>query len=271
MERIKDAIAKARATRLGQPHTNITAIHGARTPAGIDAEWDKLTQLPVDLDHLRSQRIVTVEGGPDSSSFDVMRTKVIQTMRANGWRRLAITSPTPECGKSTITLNLAFSLARQPDVRTIVTELDMRRPSMAAMLGTELDRGAANVLAGEVEFADQALRLADNLAISMNAGPVKNPAELLQSNALATRLGAIEQRFAPDIMLFDMPPMFASDDAIAFAAQVDCVLLVAAAEATTVKEIDTCERELASQTNFMGVLLNKCRYMENEYGYSYYE
>ena len=71
-------------------------------------------------------------------------------------------------------------------------------------------------------------------------------------------------------MLFDLPPMLVSDDTMAFVGHVDAVLLIAAAEATTIKEVDSCERELASQTNVMGVVLNKCRYMGPEYGYSYY-
>ena len=49
----------------------------------------------------------------------------------------------------------------------------------------------------------------------------------------------------------------------------DCALLVAAAGATTLREIDVCERDLAAQTNVLGVILNKCRYMEKDYGYAY--
>ncbi len=53
--------------------------------------------------------------------------------------------------------------------------------------------------------------------------------------------------------------------------RMDCVLIIAAAEATSIKDIDRCERELAGQTNVLGVVLNKCRYMENEsYGYEYH-
>ena len=43
---------------------------------------------------------------------------------------------------------------------------------------------------------------------------------------------------------------------------------VAGAETTTIKEIDACERDLAAQTNVMGVVLNKCNYMGQ--GHSYY-
>ena len=72
-------------------------------------------------------------------------------------------------------------------------------------------------------------------------------------------------------MIFDMPPMLVSDDAMAFFPNVDAVILVAAAETTKIKEVDSCERDIASQTNVMGVILNKCRYMGPEYGYNYYE
>jgi len=65
--------------------------------------------------------------------------------------------------------------------------------------------------------------------------------------------------------------MLVTDDMMAFAGEVDCVLLVAAAEASTIKEVDTCERELAAQTNVLGVVLNKCRYTDRGAGYGYYD
>ena len=52
----------------------------------------------------------------------------------------------------------------------------------------------------------------------------------------------------------------------------DCALIIAAAESTTISEIDRCERDLAGRTNVVGVVLNKARYMEKSdgYGYGYY-
>ena len=45
------------------------------------------------------------------------------------------------------------------------------------------------------------------------------------------------------------------------------MLLVAAAERTRLDEVDKCEHDLAEQTNVLGVVLNKCRYMGEDYGY----
>lgn len=287
MERIQSAIAKARASRDGDDAADEkkaakskTAKAGRASKTKADSasqaskdtsdKWAALTPFTPVPKALSRARIVTLNGGSQAASFDVMRTKVLQTMRANNWTRVAITSPTPACGKSTITMNLAFSLSRQKEARTIVAELDLRRPSLASTLRATPSASFSDVLSGTIPFDDQALRYNDNLALGLTTKAVRNPAELLHSSVVPETIASIEADYAPDLMIFDMPPMLASDDMMAFAGQVDCVLLVAAAETTSIKEIDTCERELASQTNFMGVLLNKCRYMGNEYGYSYY-
>ena len=278
MEKIQAAIAKARATRDGVVSPLSTIVDPAPTvnipttgaSDAVDAAWSNLTPYIPDMAELERSRIVTLAGGRAASPFDVMRTKLLQQMRANNWRRLAITSPSAACGKSMITLNLGFSLARQTDIRTIVAELDLRRPSLGKTLGVTQPHSFARVLAGEAGLAENALRHSHNLMLATNQSSSRNPAELLNGAGVPSILAGIEATYAPDLMIFDMPPMLVSDDAMAFIGQVDCVLLVAAAEATTIKEIDACERELASQTNVMGIVLNKCRYMGPEYGYSYY-
>lgn len=279
MEKIQEAIAKARATR-GRNGSSSTPAVKAATPSPtpgprtqsqpVDAAWAAMRQIEPDPAHLQDHRIITAKGGHESAAFDAMRTKTLQVMRANNWRRLAITSPTPRCGKSTTMLNLAFSLARQPDLRTIVTDLDLRSPSLSRILGIAPQHSFVEVVENRTDFASHGLRYHDNLAFSLSTGPVRNPAELLNGDHIGKTLDAIETAHEPDLMLFDTPPILACDDMMAFAGQVDCVLLIAAAEQSTIKEIDFCERELASQTNVMGVVLNKCRYMGREYGYSYY-
>ena len=57
-------------------------------------------------------------------------------MRQNGWKRLAITSPGPACGKTMITVNLAFSLARQAEMTALYDGIK-RRVGDTAFLGYE--------------------------------------------------------------------------------------------------------------------------------------
>ena len=281
MEKIQSAIEKARASRSSERSveaviTGPVAGVGPVTPPAASAAdakaaaWSALGAGQIDPARMRKTRIVAMTGGADAVPFDMLRTKVLQQMRANGWKRLAFTSPTPACGKSTIALNLAFSLARQAELRTILCELDLRRPMLKAILGLAAAKSFSSVLEGRADFADVAVRYGDGLAVAVNDGPVRQAAELLQSSSVPAALARVEALYAPDLMLFDMPPMLVSDDVMGFMGQVDAVLLVAAAETTTTKEIDACERELAGQTNVMGVVLNKCHFMGREYGYSYY-
>ena len=115
------------------------------------------------------------------------------------------------------------------------------------------------------------MRLGRSLMVLPGKGPARNPAELLRNPRTAETLEAIEARYAPTVTIFDLPPMLAGDDVMSFMGKVDCVLIVAAAESTTIKQIDSCERDLATQTNVLGIVLNKCRYIDRDqsYGYEY--
>lgn len=168
-------------------------------------------------------------------------------------------------------LNLAFSLARHADHKTMVVEVDMRKPSLANALQIPGERQISRVFQGRAPFEDHAVRVGDNLIFATNTNAVKGSAELLQSAGTAAVLDDLTARYAPDTMIFDMPPMLTGDDTMAFLARVDCVLLLAAAEESTIKQIDRCERDIASQTNMMGVILNKCRYLDRDNEYDYYE
>lgn len=236
-----------------------------------DTPWASLLSFEPNPKHLEKGLVRTLRSGPDAKPFDMMRTKLLHQMRKNSWRRVALISPNSGCGKTMLTVNLAFSCARQHDLRAMAVELDMRRPSMARLLGLKSGHRFSEALAGRAQAADHLARVGTNLAFATNARPEPGAAELLASTQAAQILDRVEHDFAPDIMILDLPPLLMTDDAMAFMDQVDCVLLVAAAERNTMAEITRCAEELAARCNFLGVILNKCRFAGNEdrYGYGY--
>jgi Mrp family chromosome partitioning ATPase len=237
------------------------------------ALWAGLPEIRIQRDDLERNRVLAYAGGSEAATFDIMRTKLLQQMRSNNWRRVAITSPTAACGKTTLALNLAFSLARQPDIFSMLLEFDLRRPTISKVLGLRESRQFSKVLEGQAAPEAHLLRHGRNLLIAPSAHRSSNPAELLQAVETGRIMDAVEAQFTPDIMLFDMPPMLVSDDTLAFIDQIDCVLLVAAAGSSTIAEINRCADDLAARCNFLGVVLNKCRYLDGDdaygYGYSY--
>lgn len=241
---------------------------GFRETAGL---WQALPSIELDRQRLIQNRLVSLEATPDAASFDLLRTKTLLQMRKKGWKRLGITSATMGCGKTTTALNLALGLTRQADKSCVLFEMDMRRPAMARMLGCRPEFGVSDMLNRTVAFDRQAVRVGENVALAFNYGSEKNTSQLLMRDTTARIIDEIEETYQPDLMIFDLPPMLASDDTTAFLKNVDCALMIAGSERTTVSQVDSCEREIAEHTNVLGVVLNMCRFMEDEqaYGYNY--
>jgi Mrp family chromosome partitioning ATPase len=237
----------------------------------LNAAWGAIQPIDLDLAHLEKHRIVGHLAGSESLAFDMLRTRLLQQMRDQGWRRVAITSPTAQCGKSTVALNLALSLQREPETRTILLEMDLRRPSLCTMLGASQGSDLAPFLTGESPFEDSSVRVGENLAIAASRTPVAGSAKIIGSSYLPLALSALEDAYAPDLMIFDTPPMLLTHDVMTLAKHVDCVLLVAGADVTTSKQIDQCERDIAGQAQMLGVILNKCRHQGPGYGYGTYD
>ena len=274
MERIQAAIQKAKEQRgdVAPPPGGIGIgggiTRGAQRQAPVGPAWSGLAAFDPEPRLLARNHIVTFEDvDPAHSHFDILRTKLLRTMQRSGWTSLGITSPTSGCGKTTLALNLAFSLAHQHDVRTVLVELDLRRPSMARQIGLKAPQSMASVLQGTRGVAESFVRYGDNLAIGTNAQSVRDSAELLMNGRTAEGIAAIKRAFLPDVIVYDLPPMLQSDDVMAFLPQIDCMLLVAGAEKSRLDEVDKCEKDLADQTNVFGVVLNSCRYMSEDFGY----
>lgn len=301
MEKIQEAIAKARAARpdaamaaqagdtmadrpvddmpppvrangntTAQTETNpgLPEVTQTRT----EAAWDELEPFFPDPKHLMRNRILTHHRSKagkspfadDIGDFDLIRTRMVQLANTNGWKRIAVTAPTKDCGTSTLTLNLALSLARQNERKMILADLDMRAPSINRMLGIVKRHDIAAVLEDKENFVDHAARIGENMAVSGSVVRPEGAAEVLQSATAGRVLDKLEEKYEPALMLFDLPPMSASDEATAFMSHIDAVILVAAAEKTTIKQIDACERQIADLTNPMGVVMTNCRYMNRE-------
>jgi len=270
MERIQSAIAKARAARQeGVVRSPFKLPSATSRNSAVQAAWASLPERVLDQGRIERNRLVASTPGAESTPFDVMRTNLIRHLREHDWTRVAITSPGSGVGKTTTCINLALSLARQRELRVVVLELDLRRPAIQKTLGVQPAANLSEVMRGSIAPEDGLVRIRPNLAIGMNSEPAANPAELLSSTQAAAAIDAIEIRYRPDVILLDMPPVLVIDDALAFLDQVDCALMVAGAEQTTVAEIDRAGKAVSDHTKVLGVILNKCRYMDRSEGYGH--
>ncbi len=239
----------------------------AEAPAPVDP-WKRLRQVALDPRHLARHRLISAgREDPAYVAFDVLRTRLLQALKARGWSRVAITSPTKGCGKTFVSANLAFSLARTSS-RIALMDMDLRIPSLATVLGVREPDSMLDFLTGRRPMERHLLRVAPNLAVGLNAAPVADASELLQAPETADTLAAMQDALRPDVVIYDLPPALLCDDLIAFLPQVDGVLLVAGGGVTQAEDVRKCERLLADQTPLLGVILNKAEDATLEpYGY----
>ena len=225
--------------------------------------------MRLDPDHLARGRVVAAErNDPAAWAFDLLRTRTLRALKERGWRRVAVTSPTVGCGKTFLATNLALSLARVPSCATILIDLDLRIPSLASLLGLRAVGALRDVLTGRTPFERHFLRVGERLALGLNARAETDAAEFLQDPGTAEALAGIQAALQADVVIYDLPPVHACDDVLAFSSQIDAVLLVARGGVTKAEDIRRCERLFGEATPILGVVLNDSEDVPTEpYGY----
>jgi protein-tyrosine kinase len=270
MENIRQAVERAK----GRPKQQSgIGFEPPRQPArhGFGDAHESKGPQEVELDsaHLHSQRIVAHDGkDPHSRPFDILRTEVLRSMDLKGWKTLAVTSPTPSCGKTLTAVNLALSMARQPERQVFLADLDLRKPQVAACLGLKYREGVLGILEGRVEVDSAVIRArvgGSRLEILPTA-PASNSSDLVGSSAMKMLLQDITGHGQSRILILDLPPILTGHDVISILPQVDCVLLVAAVGTSTVSEIEECNKHLQA-TDVVRFVLNKVPESTTRYHY----
>jgi capsular exopolysaccharide synthesis family protein len=276
MEHIREALLKADAS-----HSEAQKERAARSPVMIAPEhknepaiaplappcW-KPRQVELDSHHLEANRVVSAAmDDPAHVSFNILRTRIQKLQRDRNWKNFVVTSPTQGCGKTMVAVNLAFSMARNPNCRTVLIDLDLRKPSVAKTLGINPSGSIAQFLQGEGGVENCFVQVNPNLIVGLNADRTRQSSELVQSSRMGELLEFVANTFAPDAVLYDLPPMRSSDDAVAFLPKIDAALLVVAAGVTTVSELDECEYQLSNLDKLLGIVINKSGRDTRDYYY----
>lgn len=206
---------------------------------------------------LRSRLIVTHRDDPVGNLFDILRTRLVQALEERGWSRVGVCAPTDDCGASFVAANLALSLARRPSARVLLVDMDLRAPRLAGMFGADHPGSLRDVLTGAQPMESHLMRMGANLALALNARVEADSAELLQEPVTCDTLDQMHEDLAPDVVIYDLPPVLRSDDVLAFLPQLDGVLLVADGTRTRAEHIRECERLFTDRTQLLGVVLNR--------------
>ena len=221
----------------------------------------------------RSRIIQAVDDHSAKSAYNVLRTRVLQRMRSNRWRSLIVTSPGPGEGKTLTSSNLALSLARDVNQSATLVDLDLMRSSVAKYLGIDVDvkAGVGDFLAGGASLAEVLYSPTEfeRLVLVPNREPVENSSDLLGSPRMKEFAADILKQSDQSIVIYDMPPVLACDDVLAFCPNVDAILLVVAQGKTERAALEKT-MSMLNEYNILGVVLNMSDESSKDDAYGYY-
>ncbi|NOR81121.1 MAG: exopolysaccharide biosynthesis protein, partial [Methyloprofundus sp.] len=99
-------------------------------------QYTKTRTAFLDPDILHNNRIIMGDNNnPRADIFRVLRTKILKRLRDNSWNSFAITSATPDAGKTFISVNLAIAIAMEGNQSVLIVDADLKRPSIAKCIG----------------------------------------------------------------------------------------------------------------------------------------
>jgi Mrp family chromosome partitioning ATPase len=205
-----------------------------------------------------------------SRPFNLLRSRILKLNRAHGWRIFGVVSATPGVGKSFVASNMAAALSRTPSLATYLIDLDLRRGSIAENFRFLPEMGIRAYLEEEENSFGLCVPEGERLLIVPTDASSAHSAELLATERMEQLVQALRDLPKETIVICDLPPVFANDDAAIVASKLDAYLLVVEDGRSTKKQIRDSIKVL-SPSPCAGVVLNRYHggLVSDSYGYSY--
>ncbi len=202
-------------------------------------------------------------------AYRSLRTSLLLSHSGKPPQTILVTSALPGEGKTTTVANTALAMA-QTGGRTVIVDLDMRRPTLGKIFGAETNGGMSTYLSGNSDLSSQIQKTGlPNLYLLTAGPPAPNPPELLGSARMAKGLELLREYFTH--IVIDSPPTLELSDALVLSRQVDGVIVVARGGKTPRQALrKASDQILALGGQILGVLINDVDVRRSEYGYGYY-
>jgi non-specific protein-tyrosine kinase len=227
--------------------------------------------LQVDVNTALENRCVALAPHlPEAEHYRVLRTRVLQKAMERHGNTLMITSAFPGEGKTLTSINLALTFARHFDQTALLVDCDLRKPSIHRYLGLPGEKGLVDFLLDGVNINELIIWPGvEKFTVLSGGRPFPESGELLGSPRMKEVLADMKTRYPDRYVLFDVPPLLSTADAISFAPLVDHVVMVVQAGKTPLPEVKRA-LEMLPKDKVLGIVLNRHEASTKPYYYPYY-
>ena len=210
-------------------------------------------------------------GSYEAESYKVLRTKLLQMTGGQGGTTIMITSALPGEGKTLTAINLAFTFAKEYNQTVLLVDSDLHKQQVHEYMGFESDRGLAEYLLNQASLADIIVWPGvEKFTVISGGRPVTASSELLGSPKMKKLVKDLKSRYPDRYVFFDVAPVLAGADALAFAPQVDYIILVVRAGSTSIEDVKLA-LDLLPRKKVLGFVLNRTDQSNMVRGYRSYK
>lgn len=239
-------------------------------------EEDKITRSRGRTDAVSSLLAISHPTDLAVEALRSLRTSLHFAMLEAPNNRIMISGPSPEVGKTFVSVNLAAVIA-QTGQRVLLIDVDMRRGYLHKVLGVPAKDGLSDILSNQCTLETAIHKTGiENLDIISRGQIPPNPSELLMHRNLTELLSQVSERY--DLVILDTPPLLAVTDAAIVGRQSGTNLIVTRYGLNPAKEIEHTIRRFAQNGIVLrGAIFNgvekkaSAKYGYGNYGYYQYE
>jgi polysaccharide biosynthesis transport protein len=184
-------------------------------------------------------------------------------------KTILLTSAVPNEGKTTVTSNLATTMALA-GARVLLADCDLRRGGVSELFKLPVSPGLSEVLRGKTHWRDAVQETSiRNLDLLARGEVFDQTSEMLLSRTTDEILKEMSEEY--DYVIFDSAPVLVADDTASFAPKVDAVLFVVRMSSTMARLSGKAMGLLYDrQVPMGGVILNRSSSSLKEYTYYNY-
>lgn len=233
--------------------------------------------VKIDLARLTSRNLLTPQSKRSRTveEFRLIKRRVLSRRWSPGvefGNTVMVTSALPEEGKTTVSINLAMSIAAEEDLRVLLVDADFVKPDALRRLGVTADKGLIDVMQdSRMDISDVMLRTnIDKLTLIPSGKLHARCTELLASARMKEIIAELASRYADRILIFDSPPVLATTESVALASHMGQIVFVVQAERTRRQLVDSA-LDLLGDREHVGLVLNRAtpRIGSTDFGYYY--
>lgn len=207
-------------------------------------------------------------------SVQAAQLRIEKQMEQEHKQVLLVSSTLPQEGKSMTAVNLALAFM-QHEKKTVLIDGDLRKPSVAEMLGMEEQKGLAEYLKGNAKVKE-VLQKKGDLTVIPGGKVHGNISSLMDESRMEELMAFLKSEF--DYVIIDTPPAYLFSDAAILAGYADRVLYVVRHDMAEIPQIEKGMESFIQEDKLLGYLINRSqkgfasygKYGYGKYGYGKY-